>query len=88
MSKLSKYGRTFGFIFGAALFVSGVNTVVATNTGAPSIAKYSLTYDFAERLVAAFATDHGEVPAMSAINDHVDPNVVLATADAAARSGS
>lgn len=55
MKRFGKYSETFGFIFGAALFVSGVNSAIVSSTGAPSLATYSVTHEFAERIVGAFS---------------------------------
>jgi hypothetical protein len=55
MRNFGKYGKTFGFIFGAAFLMSGVNSLVVSNTGAPSIATYNITQDVAKRIVGAFS---------------------------------
>lgn len=88
MRKLSKFSRTFGAIFGAALIMSGANTLISRHTSAPSIATYSLTHDLTVRLIAA-ASDAGttevETNAMLAVDE---TGFTVAIAKPAAKTGS
>ena len=55
MNRTGKAIRTAVFICAAAYAASGLNAVVSNQSDAPSLARFSLTYELAARLASAQA---------------------------------
>ena len=88
MTKLSKFSRTFGAIFGAALIMSGANTLISNHTSAPSIASYSLTHDLTVRLIAVAAQDGAKMAEDNAMLAVDDAGFTVAITKHEAKTGS
>lgn len=88
MRKFVKYGKTFGVIFAASFVVSGINSAIVSNTGAPSIAHYSVTQDVAERIVGAFGSARFSGVVNKASAERSKTDLVIAVSSPERHAGS